>query len=195
MKRPTKIYALRLEGVKYYVGETDFFMRRLKEHQDGTASAWTALHKVVEVEEVTIKKTKHDENNLTKDYMAKYGIDNVRGGLYTSLILSPEERAILQKEIWGAEGLCYGCGEAGHFLRSCPAGPRGDTPMPILDYQPESPPPDNFHSPQLETRKVDPSTTLHTSVNKCRECGEEFMVEPKNKSWKVLCYNCWKKGK
>ena len=51
--------------------------------------------------------------------MAKYGVDNVRGGSYVSTNLSTAQREILQTEIWAAEDKCTKCGKKGHFVNEC----------------------------------------------------------------------------
>ena len=121
MESIKKIYALELNKGKYYVGETDNFVARLQQHQEGSGASWTALHGVVDVDLVIVKKGEHDENNITKDYMAKYGIDNVRGGVYSAAVLTAEEKSVIQKEIWSLRGACLRCGRVGHFIRSCSA--------------------------------------------------------------------------
>jgi len=50
--------------------------------------------------------------------MDKYGIENVRGGTYSRLELTNEEKQFIQKELWGANDLCFLCsGE--HFVKDC----------------------------------------------------------------------------
>ena len=46
------------------------------------------------------------EDNLVKEYMSKYGIDNVRGGSYVTMDLSDEERRYLQDELDNAACSC-----------------------------------------------------------------------------------------
>lgn len=51
--------------------------------------------------------------------MAKYGIDNVRGGSFSQLILNNYEKNIINKMIATAENKCYICGKIGHFANKC----------------------------------------------------------------------------
>jgi hypothetical protein len=64
-------------------------------------------------------KSEHDENNLTKDYMKVYGIQNVRGGSYATVKLSEEVEALLERELIGNADKCYKCHLSGHFARDC----------------------------------------------------------------------------
>ena len=57
--------------------------------------------------------------NFAKDYMKKYGIQNVRGGSYTQIELSPEITDIIQKEFNGNADKCYKCQKYGHFANKC----------------------------------------------------------------------------
>ena len=43
-----------------------------------------------------------EEDALTKEYMAKYGIENVRGGTYCKEILDTAQVELLKKEIQSA---------------------------------------------------------------------------------------------
>lgn len=51
--------------------------------------------------------------------MAKYGIEQVRGGTYSTVQLTPETIDHLRREIRNANDLCLRCGRAGHFVSSC----------------------------------------------------------------------------
>jgi len=116
---PTIVYVLELEGDHYYVGKTDDFDERIKRHESGTGSAFTKKYKVVRVIEKIENPGPFDEDNITKEYMRKKGIDNVRGGAYTQLFLTKEQKQFLISEQRSAENTCQRCGRAGHFIARC----------------------------------------------------------------------------
>jgi len=60
-----------------------------------------------------------DEDKITKEYMATYGIDKVRGGSYVSIELSGVQQQAINAEIRGAKDLCTRCGKGGHFVKDC----------------------------------------------------------------------------
>ena len=76
----TNIYVLKLEGNRYYVGKAQDPMRRYQEHMNGEGSAWTRRYPAVSLEETRTGVSPFEEDKVTKEYMAKYGIDKVRGG-------------------------------------------------------------------------------------------------------------------
>lgn len=115
----TNIYILRLQGGKYYIGKSDNPMLRYQEHINGKGSSWTKKYKPIGVEKIIENASHFDEDKYTKEYMAKYGIDNVRGGTYVELELNEFQRESLNREIWGAQNKCTGCGRAGHFVKDC----------------------------------------------------------------------------
>jgi predicted GIY-YIG superfamily endonuclease len=115
-----QLYVLQCEGGKYYVGKTADVMRRFEEHKTGKGSAWTRKYKPVRLMECRAISSDHDENNVTKDLMKKYGIENVRGGIYTQLVLPDEYMNVLKLEFRGNSDVCYKCNLAGHFANRCP---------------------------------------------------------------------------
>jgi predicted GIY-YIG superfamily endonuclease len=115
------IYVLKLHNNKKYVGKTKDINRRLFQHLNNEGSEWTKLHKPIIPLSVTIRQETsiHDENNITKALMYKFGIDNVRGGAYVNVKLSREEKNVLEKEIRSVNDLCFTCGEKGHYIKDC----------------------------------------------------------------------------
>jgi predicted GIY-YIG superfamily endonuclease len=119
----TNIYILRLISGKYYIGKSDDPMKRYQDHLNGVGSAWTATYKPVSVEKIIEKSSPFDEDRYTKEYMAKHGIDNVRGGSYIQITLSDSQRQNLQKELRMATNACITCGKTGHFAATCYSRP------------------------------------------------------------------------
>lgn len=115
----TNIYILRLEGGRYYVGKSDNVMKRYQQHMNGNGSAWTRKYKPISVDKILQNVSPFDEDKLTKEYMAKYGIDKVRGGSYVEGELSEFQLEALKMEIWGAKDRCKQCGRSGHFVKDC----------------------------------------------------------------------------
>ena len=115
----TNIYILKLQGGKYYVGKTSDPMKRYQEHLEGQGSAWTKKYKPVSLEKVIKNASPFDEDKYTKEYMAKYGIDKVRGGSYVRMDLDEVQEEALIREIWGANDCCTQCGRKGHFAPDC----------------------------------------------------------------------------
>jgi cellular nucleic acid-binding protein len=115
-----QIYVLQCKNGKYYVGKTADVMRRFEEHKSGNGSAWTKKYPPTRLMECRAITGSHDENNMTKDLMKKYGVDNVRGGTYTQISLPDELVKALNMESRGNADVCYKCNLAGHFANKCP---------------------------------------------------------------------------
>ena len=115
----TNVYALKLSDGKYYVGKSDNVKQRIESHFSGSGSAWTREHKPFRVMEVRENVSRFEEDKMTKEYMDKYGIDNVRGGAYTQVDLPDESKEALRREIRGSADVCFKCNRAGHWANQC----------------------------------------------------------------------------
>jgi predicted GIY-YIG superfamily endonuclease len=115
------LYVLKLAGGKYYVGKSADVAQRFKQHLSGRGSTWTGLYKPVSIIETRPINSPFDETNVTKEYMKKYGMDNVRGGAYSKTDIS-EHADTLRAEFRAAGDTCFKCGCSGHFARDCDAG-------------------------------------------------------------------------
>jgi hypothetical protein len=121
---PITIYVLKLKYGKFYVGKTSDVVTRVFEHfaQDASskASSWTSKYSPISIEDIIENCDDFDEDKYTKIYMAKYGIQNVRGGSYTQIVLREDQIDHLITEIRGAHNACYFCGSDAHYINDCP---------------------------------------------------------------------------
>jgi predicted GIY-YIG superfamily endonuclease len=127
------IYILRLQGGKYYVGKTTNVIKRYQEHVNGQGAQWTRIYKPISLEQTIPNASPFDEDKTVKEYMAKYGIENVRGGSYVQEDLSEFHMEALKMELWSAGDKCTQCGRKGHFVKDCYA--KTDVTNKKLEYE------------------------------------------------------------
>jgi hypothetical protein len=113
------IYILKCKNNKYYIGKTHNPNTRINNHIFNYGSAWTAKFKPIKILKIINNCDLFDEDKYTIMIMDKYGIDNVRGGSFTQLVLSKSEKYIICKMIRSANNQCFNCGSATHFISNC----------------------------------------------------------------------------
>jgi hypothetical protein len=116
----TSIYVLQCEQNKIYVGKSKDPIERVTQHFYNNGSQWTKKYKPLHVLEIIPDMTDFDEDKYTKIYMYRHGIQNVRGGSYTSVQLLDYQIRAIQHELAAIGDSCYTCKEYGHFAADCP---------------------------------------------------------------------------
>lgn len=113
------VYVFGCTNNKFYVGKSNNPDERLREHMDKLGgSMWTRTYRPQKV----IECRENDwglEDTVTKQYMATYGIDNVRGGSYCQMVLSKYQVLLIDREIKTANNVCFTCEKAGHQAAQC----------------------------------------------------------------------------
>jgi predicted GIY-YIG superfamily endonuclease len=142
----TNIYVLKLEGGKYYVGKSHDLITRYQQHLNGEGSAYTRKYRPVKMVQTITNVSPFEEDKITKEYMSKYGVENVRGGSYANPELTDFQLEALRAEMCSANDLCSNCGRSGHFIKDC------------------------YVKPQNNSNKNINSELQHTT---CRRCGRK----------------------
>jgi predicted GIY-YIG superfamily endonuclease len=155
-----QIYILKLRAGKYYIGKTRNIEKRYEEHLTGTGSGWTKKHKPVSLIKTIKSTSQFDEDKYVKEYMAKYGIENVRGGSYSNIVLDENSIAVLEKEIRHSNNVCMRCGRDTHYIKDCYATTDVDGAI-IKDVKKEEPVNSNKKQYVYKARakKIDTSST------------------------------------
>lgn len=113
------VYVLALEHGRYYIGKTDAPARCLNEHRAGLGPAWTKVHRPLNFAELIDRCHDSDADKVVKQYMSIYGIENVRGGSYSTLYLSANTKQFVNTEIARTKVSCFMCSETGHRADKC----------------------------------------------------------------------------
>jgi len=95
----SNIYILELENDKFYIGRTNNVKNRFKEHLNGIGNIWTKNNKPKSIIKTIENCSLYDLDEYVKEYMKKYGIDNVRGGSYNQIILNTDTITYLYNEL------------------------------------------------------------------------------------------------
>jgi len=93
------IYILKCEQDKWYVGKSANVNKRFEQHVNGKGAKWTELHKPISIELTMELKSDTHEDEVTIEYMEKYGIKNVRGGKYCNVEFKSYELKRIKEDI------------------------------------------------------------------------------------------------
>ena len=171
------IYVLELAHGKYYVGKTNNPQFRLENHFSSNGSEWTKIYKPLNVFELIPNCDDYDEDKITRKYMDKYGINNVRGGSFVSVNLDNSTLEVLNKMRNGTNNKCFTCGKEGHFSNNCFKRLNKNNFInytnKVVDYNNYESDEDINYCKKLTNNKKTKNNSKQTFVNKCFRCGRE----------------------
>jgi predicted GIY-YIG superfamily endonuclease len=111
------IYVLQLENNKYYIGKAFDHKKTLEDHYKIKIN-WIKKYKPINIIEVIPIMDDLDEDKYTIKYMKEKGINNVRGGSFSEIILDDRYINVIKKFIHETYNKCYICGDD-HFTKDC----------------------------------------------------------------------------
>ena len=95
----TNIYIIKCANNKYYVGKSQNPEKRFLEHINGEGSTWTSKYEPKKIVKIIPNASPFDEDRYVKEYMNKYGIENVRGGNFQKDFFNEIELEFINKLI------------------------------------------------------------------------------------------------
>ena len=113
------VFVLLLEKDKYFLSSCLNPNTDIQKYFDGYGPNWLKLYKPIKIVEILYPCDIFDLDKNTKRYMAKCGVENVRGGSYTKIRLSKTQRNHIDNEIFTALGMCMHCGSDNHISINC----------------------------------------------------------------------------
>ena len=114
-------YVMKLQGNKYYVGCSQKAFIPYFKIFDIIDNSWLATYAPEKIIHMQFGCDIFEVNKLTKKAMARFGIDNVRGGSYLQEKLSAVQMQVLQHELTLSQYKCHLCLERPHFQKDCTA--------------------------------------------------------------------------
>lgn len=108
---PVSLFLLELEHGKFYAGASSDPVKALEECRErlgSLGSQWTQIHRPVRLREVVRVARVEDLDVYVRKWMLEYGVENVRGGSWSSVRLTDKDRQVLCSELTKQRG-CVVC--------------------------------------------------------------------------------------
>jgi len=106
----------------FYVGKSNDIAIRIQQHSDGVGAFCISGEPFTRVEPITKGSTDDMESwerNEVLTRMHEFGIDNVRGWMYTLKTMPLEQKLSAFDQICEKFDFCRKCGRNSHFIRDC----------------------------------------------------------------------------
>jgi len=108
---------------RFYVGKSNNVAQRVRAHMSGQGGvgylSGQHLRKVALISNGSLNDLESWERNETLERMYRFGIDNVRGWMFTDLELSDDQYETAFNQICEKFDLCRRCGRNSHFRGNC----------------------------------------------------------------------------
>ncbi len=170
------IYVLECENNKFYIGKSSNPSFRLEKHFNCEGSSWTKRYKPIKVIELIQSTDSLDEDKITKKYMMKFSIQNVRGGSYTKFELDDWMIKSIEHEFTSAKDICYTCNQKGHFSKECPLNNKFNIEKYLEEFQNLSQVEDEISKLEEIFKKI---CILNYQIKSTENCKDEEYIKKK----------------
>lgn len=113
------IFVLQCVAGKYFVGYSKSLNLRISEHFSGNGGEWTSKYKPVAVIKVLRQKRKAEVLREFLIFAGIFGVDNVRGGCYSSEEISHYKKGVVIRDSAKYKKSCSNCGMDNHPRECC----------------------------------------------------------------------------
>ena len=110
------IFILSLKNNKIFIDKSSDPHKKINKHFLGNGSEWTKTYKPDTIITIFDETDDNKIDKIVRNYMFKYGIDNVRGGIYQDFILDKNK---IKKDIFFENNCCFRCGYKNHNENEC----------------------------------------------------------------------------
>lgn len=123
-QRKAGVYVLKFEDGTYYVGESQDTDARVAQHIAGEGASCIGEKGATAVRVNPYTQPSYGELEMweraeTLERMFRHGIEKVRGWIYTTAVMSPDQRESAFQQICSCKKLCGKCGRSNHFSSGC----------------------------------------------------------------------------
>ena len=123
----TLLYVIELNSRKFYIGTTkstvhelDNYVSYLKMHAHVKSGIdWIDKYRPLHIYQIVPNATDEELKRFVIQYMDVYGINNVRGWVYTRINLTIKENMIIMREILSSVPFCIECNKNINRLYGC----------------------------------------------------------------------------
>jgi len=115
----TNVYVLACEKRKRYVGTYSDIQSVVQTHNSENGPEWTKKYKPVAIERTHENVDSEDEDRITKELMSIFGINSVRGGSYSSIELTHEQKEYLGRVTREIVKCSPHCKDKTHYVKDC----------------------------------------------------------------------------
>lgn len=120
-RKVTKIYVVETEDGCFYIGKTHRSVdTRLAEHIAEPSNEWLKIHKAKQLAAEPYEGDGFDEDAEFLRWVHLKGIERVRGGGHTKVVLDPLEIRRIHRRIAAAIDGCLVCCKYDHWVDQCP---------------------------------------------------------------------------
>lgn len=115
----TNVFVLACEKRKRYIGTYTDIQSVVQLYNSENGPEWTKKYKPVAIERTYENVNPEEEDRVTKELMSIFGINNVRGGSYSTIELTHDQKEYLERATREIVKCSPHCKDKTHYVKEC----------------------------------------------------------------------------